>query len=145
MRINYYCIYVAEYRPDSESSLTLTLNEWRFNLSFSWVSMQFLNSWRVSACRTLLCDYSPSSYSKTALTHKRSSLLNPHSLSVSVLLEYGRMWGLFLWNLLIKTRQKRTIRSAKLLVFVHICSCCLGKRHVLNKNYNINVNWLLNL
>jgi hypothetical protein len=25
-----------------------TLNEWRFNMSFSWVSVLFLNSWRVS-------------------------------------------------------------------------------------------------
>jgi hypothetical protein len=36
-------------RPYSKSSLILTLNEWRFNLSFPWVSMQFLNSWRVSS------------------------------------------------------------------------------------------------
>jgi hypothetical protein len=38
-------------RPYSKSSLTLTLNEWRFNLGFSRVSdsMLFLNSWRVSS------------------------------------------------------------------------------------------------
>ena len=36
-------------RPCSTSSLTLTLNEWRFNLSFSWVSMLFLKSWRMSS------------------------------------------------------------------------------------------------
>jgi hypothetical protein len=38
-------------RPYSKSSLTLTLtlNEWRFNPSFSRVSMLFLNSWRVSS------------------------------------------------------------------------------------------------
>jgi hypothetical protein len=29
-------------------TLTLTLNEWSFNLSFPWVSVLFLNSWRVS-------------------------------------------------------------------------------------------------
>jgi hypothetical protein len=34
--------------PYSKSLLTLALNEWRFNLSFSRVSMLFLNSWRVS-------------------------------------------------------------------------------------------------
>jgi hypothetical protein len=28
---------------------SLTLSEWRFNLNFSWVSMLFLNSWRVSS------------------------------------------------------------------------------------------------
>jgi hypothetical protein len=56
-----------------------TLNEWKFNLGFSRVSLLFLNSWRVLACRThiygrtLLCDYSPSSYSKTTLTLKGSS------------------------------------------------------------------------
>jgi hypothetical protein len=44
---------LRQLRPYSKSSLTLTLtltlNEsWRFNLSFYWVSMLFLNSWRVS-------------------------------------------------------------------------------------------------
>ena len=34
-------------RPYSKSSLTL--NEWKFNLSFSRVSLLFLNSWRASA------------------------------------------------------------------------------------------------
>jgi hypothetical protein len=33
-------------RPYSKSSLTL--NEWRFNLSLSWASVLFLNMWRVS-------------------------------------------------------------------------------------------------
>jgi hypothetical protein len=31
------------------SKRSLTLIEWRFNLSISWVSMLFLNSWRVSS------------------------------------------------------------------------------------------------
>jgi hypothetical protein len=34
------------YRPYSKSSLTL--NEWRFNLSFSWAPTLFLNSWSAS-------------------------------------------------------------------------------------------------
>jgi hypothetical protein len=42
---------LIDYRPYSKSSLTLTLNEWRFNLSFSWVLMLFSNSWRVSSHR----------------------------------------------------------------------------------------------
>ena len=41
-RDNFYC------RPYSKSSLTLTLNDWKFNLSLSRVSLPFLNSWRVS-------------------------------------------------------------------------------------------------
>jgi hypothetical protein len=40
--------YTHDYRPYSKSSLSLTLNEWRFNLSFSPVSMLFLNSWRAA-------------------------------------------------------------------------------------------------
>jgi hypothetical protein len=41
---------------------------------------------------TSLCDYSSSSYSKTALTCTQEKLrLNLHSLSVSELLEYGRI------------------------------------------------------
>jgi hypothetical protein len=54
----YFCVYikvarysfqnsgVQHFRPYSKSSLTL--NEWRFNVSFSRVSLLFLNSWRVS-------------------------------------------------------------------------------------------------
>jgi hypothetical protein len=44
-------------RPYAHSKSSLTLNEWRFNLSFSWVSMLFLNSWRVSShiVRTVRC------------------------------------------------------------------------------------------
>jgi hypothetical protein len=38
---------IQALRPYSKSSLTLI--EWKFNLSFSWVSMLFLISWRVSS------------------------------------------------------------------------------------------------
>jgi hypothetical protein len=42
------CFWIAAgLRPYTKSSLTL--NEWRFNLSFSWMSMLFLNSCRVSS------------------------------------------------------------------------------------------------
>ena len=40
---------------------------------------------------TRVCGYSPSSYSKTALTLKGRLILNLHSLSVSELLEYRRV------------------------------------------------------
>jgi hypothetical protein len=39
-------MWLYHYRLYSKSSLTL--KEWRFNLSFPWVSVLFLNSWRVS-------------------------------------------------------------------------------------------------
>jgi hypothetical protein len=39
--------FVVGYRPYSNSSLAL--NVWKFNLSFSWVSMLFLNSCKVSS------------------------------------------------------------------------------------------------
>jgi hypothetical protein len=41
--------WLKDIRPYSKS--TLTLNEWRFNLSFSWVSVLFLNCSRVSSHR----------------------------------------------------------------------------------------------
>jgi hypothetical protein len=41
------CFWIAGgLRMYSKSSLTL--KEWRFNFSFPWVSMLFLNSWRVT-------------------------------------------------------------------------------------------------
>jgi hypothetical protein len=43
---SYSLLQNLDSRPYSKSSHTL--NEWRFNLSFSWVLMLFLNSWRVS-------------------------------------------------------------------------------------------------
>jgi hypothetical protein len=49
--ILYYMAHHAESlmktikRPYSKSSLTLTLSERKFNLSFSRVSLLFLNSW----------------------------------------------------------------------------------------------------
>jgi hypothetical protein len=39
----------TDIRLYSKSSLTLSEIEWRFNLSFPWVSMLFLNRWRVSS------------------------------------------------------------------------------------------------
>jgi hypothetical protein len=76
-------------RPYSKSSLTL--NEWRFNLSFSWVSMLFLKSWRVSVVPYYVNAHPPAIQKQHWLTQEKLRL-NLHSLSVSVseLLEYGR-------------------------------------------------------
>jgi hypothetical protein len=41
------------------SKSSLTLNEWRFNLSFPWVSMLFLNSWWVRAVPYYVTTHSP--------------------------------------------------------------------------------------
>jgi hypothetical protein len=71
-----------DLRPCSKSSLTL--NEWRFNLSFSWVSLLFLISWRVSSRIVTLQLFKNSTNTQEKLR------LNLHSLSVSELLEYGR-------------------------------------------------------
>jgi hypothetical protein len=64
-RLNYHAI-----RPYSKSSLTL--NEWRFNLSFSLVSVLFLNSWRSVSYLTMWL-LTLQLFKKTALTLKRSS------------------------------------------------------------------------
>jgi hypothetical protein len=61
---------LQDIRPYSKS--TLILNEWRFYLSFSWVSMLFLNSWRVSVVPYWI--YSPSSYSNW---HSRKAQIEP--------------------------------------------------------------------
>jgi hypothetical protein len=41
------------------SKSSLTLEEWRFNLSFPWVSMLFLNSWGVSVVPYYVTTHSP--------------------------------------------------------------------------------------
>jgi hypothetical protein len=78
-----------DYRPYSKSSLTL--NEWRFNLSFSRVSMLFLNSRRVSS-HIVRYDTSPPAIQKDKnnIDTWEKLRLNLHSLSVSELLEYRR-------------------------------------------------------
>jgi hypothetical protein len=61
---------LTDYRPYSKSSLTLT--EWRFNLSISWVSMLFLNSWRVRS-HIVRYDTNPPTIQKQQLTLKKCS------------------------------------------------------------------------
>ena len=85
--------FKTDLRPYSKSSLTLTLHEWKFNLSFSGVSLLFLNSWRVSACHILFSDHSPSIQLFENSNDTQEKLrLNFHSLGVSELLEYGRYY-----------------------------------------------------
>jgi hypothetical protein len=45
------------------SKYSLTLKEWRFNLSFSCVSVLFLNSWRVSG-HIVRCETNPPAIQK---------------------------------------------------------------------------------
>jgi hypothetical protein len=65
-------------RPYSKSSLTLTLNEWRFNfnLSFSRVSMLFLNSWRVSS-HIVRYDTSPPAIQKQQWHSREAQIESP--------------------------------------------------------------------
>jgi hypothetical protein len=99
------------YRPYSKSSLTLTLNEWRFNLSLSRVSLLFLNSWRASVVPYNVTAHPPAIQKQPASIDTREKLrLNLHSLSVSELLEYGRMSGcLIQWFFLIFFRMRGSI------------------------------------
>ena len=66
----------------SKSSLTLTLNEWRFNLNFSQVSMLFLNSWRVS--RHIVRYHTNHPAIQNSIDTQEKLRLNLHSFSVSV-------------------------------------------------------------
>jgi hypothetical protein len=71
-----YCLavlVVQSLTPVLYSKRSLTLKEWRFNLSFPWVSMLFLNSWRVSVIPYYVTTHSPAIQIKTALTLKKSS------------------------------------------------------------------------
>jgi hypothetical protein len=65
--------YFKDYRLYSNSSLTLTFNEWRFNLGFSWVSILFSNSWCASSHRVRYDTNPPAIQKQRALTLKRSS------------------------------------------------------------------------
>jgi hypothetical protein len=72
-------------------SHALALNEWRFNLSFSWVSMLFLNSWMVSVVPYYVTNHPPANQKQHLQSREAQiEVLNLHSLSVSELLEYGR-------------------------------------------------------
>jgi hypothetical protein len=64
-------------RPYSTSSLTLTLNEWGFNLNFSWVSMLFLNSWRVSR-HIVRYDSNPPAIQKQHWHSREAQIEPPH-------------------------------------------------------------------
>ena len=48
-----------DYRPYSKTSLTLSLNEWMFNLSLPCVSLRFLNSWRFSVVHKYVTTFPP--------------------------------------------------------------------------------------
>jgi hypothetical protein len=67
------CCYVG-LRAYSKSSLTLT--EWRFNLSFSWVSMLFLNSWRASVMPYSVTTHPPA-IQKLQHWHSREAQTEP--------------------------------------------------------------------
>jgi hypothetical protein len=70
----------------AKSSLTLTLNEWMFDLSFSWVSLLFFKAGELVLNLTmwLLTLY----LFKNNLDTQSKLRLNLHSLSVCELLEY---------------------------------------------------------
>jgi hypothetical protein len=66
---------IQALRPYSKSSLTLALNEWRFNLSFSWVLMLFLNSWRVSVVPYYVATHHPAIQKQHR--HSRKAQIEP--------------------------------------------------------------------
>ena len=70
---------VRDVRPYYKSSLTL--NEWKFNLSFSRVSLLFLNSWRVSVVPYYVTTHPPA---------VQNSIDTQEKLRLSELLEYGK-------------------------------------------------------
>jgi hypothetical protein len=71
--LKHFLQILQNLRPYSKSSLTL--NEWRFNLSFSRVSMLFLNSWRVSS-HIVRYDTTPPAIQKQHC-HSREAQIEP--------------------------------------------------------------------
>ena len=68
------CIFLNIYAAAlcSYSKSSLTHKEWRFNLSFLWVSVLFLNSWRISVVPYYVTIHPPV-IQKTALAIEGSS------------------------------------------------------------------------
>ena len=53
-----------------------TLEEWRFNLSFAWLSVLFLNSWSVSS-HIIRNDTNPPAIQKQHCLHSREAQIEP--------------------------------------------------------------------
>ena len=73
--------HLRVFRPYSKS--LLTLNEWKFNLSISRVSLLFLNSCKASGIRYYVTTYPPAVFKNGIDTQKKLRLNLLHSLSVS--------------------------------------------------------------
>ena len=88
------------YRPYSKSSLTL--NEWKFNLSFSRVSLLFLSSWRASVIPYYVTTHPPAIQKQHRLS--REAQIEPPLIECewafriqaydSCLIKEDQFWGL---------------------------------------------------
>jgi hypothetical protein len=105
-------------RPYSKSSLTL--NEWRFNLSFFRVSMLFFNSWRVSGHIARYDTSSPAIQKQQ--WHSEKLRMNFHSLSV-------HEWAFRIRALVWPKRQSSNF-NATLLHKLSKPACALLEYHV---------------
>jgi hypothetical protein len=72
---NFFAIWNRNHRY---FFLRLTHKEWRFNLSFPWVSMLFLNSWRVSSHIVRYDTYPPAIQKQH--WHSREAQIEPEPL-----------------------------------------------------------------
>ena len=97
----------THYRLYSKSSLTL--KEWRFNLSFPWVSVLFLNSWRVSVVPYDVTNHS--SAIQKQHWHSREAQIEPPRFEcdcewafriqayMTTLINLTIIWGISCWKL----------------------------------------------
>ena len=105
--VNLFVIQVIfqDERPYFKSSLTLTLNEWRFNWSFSRVSFLFLNSWRVSAVSYYVITHLPAIQKQH--WHSREAPIEPP------LIECECEWA-------FRIRAEELIKTSELHIYIYI-------------------------
>jgi hypothetical protein len=74
-----------------------SLNEWRFNLSFSWVSTLFLNNWSVNS-HIVRYDTNPAAIQKQHW-HSREAQIEPPLFECESAFRIYRRYSLYIYNL----------------------------------------------
>jgi hypothetical protein len=121
------CLLIPSY-----SKRSLTLKEWGFNLSFSWMSMLFLNSWRVSS-HIVRYDTSPPAIQKQHW-HSREAQIEPPLIECK--------WALVYLGLLHASSGSNVTNHWKTLigsVLSNICICTIMQ--LFRYNFSSNLVW----
>jgi hypothetical protein len=116
------------YRPYSKSSLTLIFNECKFNLSFSWGSTLFLNSWRCSVISYYVTAHPPAIQKHH--WHAREAQIEPPLIECEWAFRiqaYVNPWSV---NTLSLTRKIVCPQTVNLKSIAHLVALPLGEHIV---------------